>query len=349
MQGAGGAQGPGARARPGSTWTSTAADSHSIQYQNANNSVRVTDEFMQAVVDDADWSLRDGDHRRGGPHAQGPRPVAPDQPGRLGVRGSRHAVRHHDQPLAHGRQHRAHQRLEPLLRVHAPRQLGVQPGQPQPAQVPARRRELRHRRLPPCGRGRVHRPGDPGRPVRLPDRVDRRHGPPVPPAGPRLRQPRRPADGARPALRHRRRAGLRRRRHVADDRPRLRGVGPDGVTHGPVRRLRREPRAHAPGARPAPGGGRPHRRGAGAARPAVGRPGELGLGVRAGRRLRRAQQPGLGAGPDRHDRPDDGLRHHRHRARPRAGQAQEAGGGRHDVDRQPDRAPGARAARLRAG
>ena len=34
------------------------SDSHSIQYQNANNSVRVTDEFMQAVVDDADWHLR---------------------------------------------------------------------------------------------------------------------------------------------------------------------------------------------------------------------------------------------------------------------------------------------------
>jgi ribonucleoside-diphosphate reductase alpha chain len=34
-------------------------DSHSIQYQNANNSVRVTDEFMQAVVDDGDWSLRE--------------------------------------------------------------------------------------------------------------------------------------------------------------------------------------------------------------------------------------------------------------------------------------------------
>jgi len=33
-------------------------DSHSIQYQNANNSVRVTDEFMQAVVDDAEWHLR---------------------------------------------------------------------------------------------------------------------------------------------------------------------------------------------------------------------------------------------------------------------------------------------------
>jgi|688.fasta_scaffold11449_16 ribonucleoside-diphosphate reductase alpha chain len=34
------------------------ADSYSVQYQNANNSVRVTDEFMQAVVDDTDWHLR---------------------------------------------------------------------------------------------------------------------------------------------------------------------------------------------------------------------------------------------------------------------------------------------------
>jgi ribonucleoside-diphosphate reductase alpha chain len=33
-------------------------DSYSTQYQNANNSVRVTDEFMQAYLDDRDWKLK---------------------------------------------------------------------------------------------------------------------------------------------------------------------------------------------------------------------------------------------------------------------------------------------------
>ncbi len=33
-------------------------DSYSIQYQNANNSVRVTDEFMQSYEHDADWRLK---------------------------------------------------------------------------------------------------------------------------------------------------------------------------------------------------------------------------------------------------------------------------------------------------
>jgi ribonucleoside-diphosphate reductase alpha chain len=34
------------------------SDSFSIQYQNANNSVRISDDFMQAVLDDADWTYK---------------------------------------------------------------------------------------------------------------------------------------------------------------------------------------------------------------------------------------------------------------------------------------------------
>ena len=78
------------------------ADSHSIQYQNANNSVRVTDEFMEAVLDGRRLGP-DGPHRRlGRAHRAGPRPVPPDRPLGLGVRRPGPAVRHHHQPLAHG-------------------------------------------------------------------------------------------------------------------------------------------------------------------------------------------------------------------------------------------------------
>ena len=52
------------------------SDSFSIQYQNANNSVRVTDEFMQAVIDDADWDFKAVIDGTAGAHRACPRPVA---------------------------------------------------------------------------------------------------------------------------------------------------------------------------------------------------------------------------------------------------------------------------------
>ena len=86
----------------------------SIAYQNANHSVRVTDEFMQAVLDDGEWTTR-ARHRRPGRWT----PIKARDLMRkiaevgLGLRRPRHAVRHHDQRLAHLRQHRPHQRLNP--------------------------------------------------------------------------------------------------------------------------------------------------------------------------------------------------------------------------------------------
>ena len=73
------------------------------------------------------------------------------------------------------------------------------------------------------------------------------------------------------------------------------------------------------------------------------RPGAVGLGrgAGAGREARLPQRPDHGDRADRHDRSGDGLRHHRHRARLRAGQVQEAGRRRLLQDHQPLGAGGA--------
>ena len=145
----------------------------------------------------------------------------------------------------------------PCSRVHAPRQLGVQPGQPQPAEVPRRRRRRSTSRAsrPPsrsCSPRQEILVGN----ADYPTEPIGETSPRVPPARHRLRQPRRPAHGPRPAVRLRRGPGLGRRHHRAHDRPRLRHLGPHRGPHGPVRRLRRERGAHAPRARHAPRRGR---------------------------------------------------------------------------------------------
>ena len=134
----------------------------SIFFQNANNSVRVTDEFMLAVERDGDFSTRAILGGRVVNDLQGARTAGEDRQGHLAVRRSRHAVRYHGQPLAHVEEHGAHQRLESLLRVHVPRRLRLQPGVAQPDEVRAQRR-LRHRRLS-LRRGHPdHRAGNSGR------------------------------------------------------------------------------------------------------------------------------------------------------------------------------------------
>ena len=91
---------------------------------------------------------------------------------------------------------------------------------------------------------------------------------------------------------------------------------------------------------------------------AHGRPGQPGVGgghrglagrAAPRREERLPQRAGLRAGPDRHHRPDDGLRHHGRRAGPGPGQVQEAGRRRLHADREQHGPQGAQAARLPAG
>ena len=112
------------------------ADITSVQYQNANNSVRVSDEFMRAVEDGTELRPACPRHRRGHRDRRRPRPVQEDQQGRLGVRRPGPAVRRHDQRLAHQPRDRPDHRVQPVLGVHVAGQLLVQPGLAEPAEVP---------------------------------------------------------------------------------------------------------------------------------------------------------------------------------------------------------------------
>ncbi len=97
--------------------------------------------------------------------------------------------------------------------------------------------ELRHRRLRACLPAVDHRARDLGAHGAVPVAPDRRAFLPLPHARPRLRQHRRPADGVRHSLRLGRGPRHLRRHLGADDRRLLRDVGRDGV------RARRRSRA----------------------------------------------------------------------------------------------------------
>ena len=152
-------------------------DITSVQYQNANNSVRVTDEFMRAVEDGSEFGLRGRKTGEVIETVDARTPLPQDQRGRVGMRRPGPAVRRHDQRLAHQPGDRADHRVQPVLGVHEPRQLVVQPGVAQPAEVPQGRRHLRRPAVREGRRADHHRDGHLDLLRRLPDRGDRRHDP----------------------------------------------------------------------------------------------------------------------------------------------------------------------------
>ena len=149
------------------------SDWASIQYQNANNSVRVTDAFMDAADADAEWNLI---ARTDGTVVDTVQArTLLDQMSEAAWECADPGVQYdttinswHTLPNTG-----AHQRVEPVLRVHVDRQLGVQPRLDQPAQVPQGGRRVRRRGVRARLRHGLPRAGDPRRLLELPDARDR--------------------------------------------------------------------------------------------------------------------------------------------------------------------------------
>ena len=219
--------------------------------------------------------------------------------------------------------------------------------QPQPAEVPQGRRHLRRRRVRQGRRAGHHRDGHLDLLRRLPDRGDRRHHAGLPPAGHRLRQPRRAADGDRAwATTPTAAAPLAGAITSLMTGTAYKRSAELAAIVGPYDGYARNADAHQ----------RVMRKHA-AANDAIRTVTTLDKDVQRlatqawddvveDRRAQRLpQRAGLGARPDRDHRLHDGLRHHRHRAGLLAGQVQEARRWRLDADRQPDDPAGAAQAR----
>ena len=98
-------------------------DITSVQYQNANNSVRVTDEFMRAVEEGTEFGLRARMDSEVIETVDARELFEQDRQGGVGVRRPGPAVRRHDQRLAHQPRDRPDHRVQPVLGVHVPGQL----------------------------------------------------------------------------------------------------------------------------------------------------------------------------------------------------------------------------------
>ena len=224
----------------------------SIQFQNANNSVRLTDDFFRRVERASRGRPKTVAGGETADEMPGGRPAARDLRGRLGLRRPGRPVRGHHPALAHQPQRRAHLGLQPVQGVHAHRRLGLQPGVDQPHGVPRRRRRVRGRRLPPRRARDAHRAGDHRHAGQLPDQADRRQRARLPPARAGLHEPRLAADVPGPRVRLRRGPRVGRGDHGAAAGRGLRAVGAHGRPRRRLRRLRGRPRGAGPGGADAP-------------------------------------------------------------------------------------------------
>ena len=203
-------------------------DITSVQYQNANNSVRVSDEFMRAVEDGTSFGLR----------ARKTGEVIEDVDAReLFTKIAKAAWECADPGLQYDDTINDWHTNPETGRITASNPCSEYMSLDNSScnlaslnllKFLARRRHLRRQAVRPGGRGDHHRDGHLHLLRRLPDRGDRRHHPQLPPARHRLRQPRRAADGDGPRLRLRRRPLDGRGAHVADDRRLLQAVGRAG-------------------------------------------------------------------------------------------------------------------------
>ena len=102
-----------------------------------------------------------------------PRTAEGHRRGVVAVRRPGRAVRHDDQRVAHEPELGSHQRVEPVLGVHARRRFGLQPRLAEPDEVPQGRRRVRRRHVRARGRRRLPRAGDHRRLLVLSDARDR--------------------------------------------------------------------------------------------------------------------------------------------------------------------------------
>jgi len=202
----------------------------SVSFQNANHSVRVTDDFMRAVETDADWTT----------HAVvGGAPMGTHKARAIFRRMADAAHLCGDPGIQYDTTINAWNPASVSDRQYATNPCSefsfqLQPGVAEPHKVRRRGRRARRRRLPLRLPPDDHGPGDPRRQRELPDAEDRGEQPPLPAAGPGLREPGRAPHEPRPGLRLSGRPGVRRRDHLGHDRG---GVPPE---------CRRRPRPRRP-------------------------------------------------------------------------------------------------------